>query len=160
MILNTILKSYSFCKATKRIHYDVEIMNYFFKKKWRFLTKYYQNKIIYRYGCEIDPGAQIDKTVKFFHIVGVVIGDFAILKNNVSIFQNVTIGANIGINGQGSKSDMPIIEDSVIIYAGSVVVGGITIGNNSIVAANSTVTKNVPPNSLVTGRNMITKIEN
>lgn len=53
---------------------------------------------------------------------------------------------------------MPVIEDDVIIFSGAVIAGNITVGKGSVIAANSVVTKNIPPNSLVTGANVIKKL--
>jgi len=65
------------------------------------------------------------------------------LGENCTVFQNVTIGYNNG--------DKPTIGNNVIIYAGAVVIGGIRIGDNVIVGANSVVTKDVPSNCVVAG---------
>lgn len=74
MFLNIIIKSYSPASPGKKIHYDIEIMSYFHNKGWRFLAKRHQEKIFYKYGCEIIRGAEIDKSVRFQHITGIVIG--------------------------------------------------------------------------------------
>lgn len=65
--------------------------------------------------------------------------------NNVSLFHNITIGANVGTD------KLPIIGDNVTIFTGAVVVGGVKIGDNSIIGANSVITKDVPANSTVVG---------
>lgn len=65
--------------------------------------------------------------------------------SNVTIFHNCTIGANLG------QHKLPKIGDNCKIYTGAVIVGGIEIGNNVIVGANSVITKNVPSNCTVIG---------
>jgi serine O-acetyltransferase len=66
------------------------------------------------------------------------------------------IGKNCWINqqvtiGYSNKTDCPVIGDNVFIHAGAKVIGGITLGNNVIVGANSVVVKNVPDNAVVVG---------
>lgn len=65
--------------------------------------------------------------------------------NNVSLFHNITIGANVGTD------KLPIIGNNVTIFTGAVVVGGVIIGDNSIIGANSVITKDVPANCTVVG---------
>lgn len=66
---------------------------------------------------------------------------------NVSIHHRVTLGKGKMINGY----DIPIIGNNVSIYTGAVVIGGITIGDNSVIGANAVVTHDVPPNAIVAG---------
>lgn len=80
------------------------------------------------------------------HTVGIVIGP-CVIGDNVTIYQNVTIGKR-GI-GYGEVS--PVIGDGVTIYAGAVVTGPIRIGNNAIIGANSVVLKDVPDGVVVAG---------
>src|SRR5699024_2566948 len=94
------------------------------------------------------PLAKIGKNFRLAHTVGVVIGGGVIIGDNVTIYQNVTLGKKeLSING----FSYPVIEDNVTIYPGSIVIGGIHLGEDSIVAANSVVLTNVPPNSLAVG---------
>ena len=69
---------------------------------------------------------------------------------NNRIYQNVTIGAK-----NGNKSDFPdgypVIGNNIVVYAGAVIVGNIEVGDNSVIAANSVVINDVPPNSVVAG---------
>jgi serine acetyltransferase len=92
-------------------------------------------------------------TVNFPHPIGIVISSQAKIGKNVTIYQNVTIG---GHDRSAYKSeDYPTICDNVIIYAGAIVVGGIRIGKNVIVGANTVVTQDVPDNSIVVGVNQV-----
>jgi len=75
--------------------------------------------------------------------LGTVIAKGVKIGKGVTIFQGVTIG--------NRKSGYPIIEDRVTIYGGSYIVGGITIGKNSIIGCNSVVLKDVPPFAIVAG---------
>ncbi|PMN94910.1 hypothetical protein BCT23_02440 [Enterovibrio norvegicus] len=155
MILNTFIKSIFRSRICKKLKCHIEIMNWFHFKGYKHLAKYYERKIIYKYGCHIMPGVVLDSSTHLPHIVGIVIGRGVIIGKNVSILQNVTLGSSIGENLRGSDKTMPTIEDNVKIFSGAVVSGKITIGRNSFIGANATVTKNIPPNSLVVGFNII-----
>lgn len=101
-------------------------------------------------GIDIHPGATIGDSFYIDHGTGIVIGETAIIKNNVKIYQGVTLG---GIQIKKNLSETkrhPTIEDNVIIYANATVLGGdIVIGANSIIGANVWITQSVPENSLV-----------
>lgn len=102
-------------------------------------------------GIDIHPGATIGDSFFIDHGTGIVIGETAIIKNNVKIYQGVTLG---GIQIKKSLSETkrhPTIEDNVTIYANATILGGdIVIGANSIIGANVWITQSVPENSLVT----------
>jgi serine O-acetyltransferase len=86
--------------------------------------------------------------VMFPHPIGIVIGDGAVIGRNVRIYQNVTLG--LTENGVGGY---PTIEDDVAIYAGAVIIGGITVGASSVIGANAIVSRDVPAGSVVVGYN-------
>lgn len=81
---------------------------------------------------------------------GCVIHESVTIGKNVRIFQNVTIGCKWS-NNKLEDTYAPIIEDNVMIGAGAVILGDIKIGRNSIIGANSVVTHDVEPNSVVAG---------
>lgn len=155
MILSTIFKSIFRNRVSSKIKYFIEIMNWFHFKGYKHLARYYERKILYRFGCHIMPGVILDSTTHLPHIVGIVIGRGVKIGKNVSILQNVTLGSSIGENLQGSEDTMPTIEDNVKIFSGAVVSGKITIGQGSFIGANAVVTKDIPPLSLVVGFNII-----
>jgi serine O-acetyltransferase len=108
-----------------------------------------------RTGIDIHPGASIGSGFFIDHGTGVVIGETAIIGDNVRVYQAVTLGARhfpTDDEGNAIKGDArhPIVEDDVVIYAGATVLGRITIGRGSTIGGNVWVTKNVPPNSVVT----------
>lgn len=102
-------------------------------------------------GIDIHPGATIGESFFIDHGTGIVIGETSIIKNNVKIYQGVTLGG-IQISKDLAKVKRhPTIEDNVCIYANATILGGdITIGANSIIGANVWITTTVPENSLVT----------
>ena len=98
-------------------------------------------------GIEIHPGAQLGKGVFIDHGMGVVIGETAIVGNDVLIYQGVTLGGT----GLEKGKRHPNIGNNVVIGAGAKVLGNITIGDNTYIGANAVVLKDVPPNSTVVG---------
>lgn len=102
-------------------------------------------------GIDIHPGATIGESFFVDHGTGIVIGETSIIKNNVKIFQGVTLGGiQVKKSLQATKRH-PTIEDNVTIYANATILGGdIVIGANSTIGANVWITESVPENSLVT----------
>jgi serine O-acetyltransferase len=108
-----------------------------------------------RTGIDIHPGARIGSGFFIDHGTGVVIGETAIIGDNVRIYQAVTLGARhfpTDDDGNLIKGDArhPIVDDDVVIYAGATILGRITIGRGSTIGGNVWVTQDVPPNSIVT----------
>ncbi|MBR9789363.1 MAG: serine acetyltransferase [Vibrionaceae bacterium] len=138
-------------KPQDSMELECQMMLYYAKKN-RFFRKYFQRRIYYRYHCEISHKATIPPSTKFVHPVGVIIGSNAVLKDNVTVYQGVTIGANLNTN-----NEMPTIGSNCTICAGAKIIGGINVGENVIVGANAVVTKNIPPNVVVGGVNRTIK---
>ena len=102
-------------------------------------------------GIDIHPGATIGNSFFIDHGTGIVIGETSIIKNNVKIYQGVTLGGIQIKKSLSSTKRHPTIEDHVTIYANATILGGdIVIGANSIIGANVWITESVPENSLVT----------
>jgi len=101
-------------------------------------------------GIDIHPGAEIGENFFIDHGTGVVIGETTIIGNNVKIYQGVTLGALYVKKSMGGKKRHPTIEDNVIIYSGSTILGGDTVvGHDTIVGGNVWLTKSVPSYSVV-----------
>lgn len=98
-------------------------------------------------GCDIHPGAEIGKRFFIDHATGVVIGETAIVGENVSIYQGVTLG---GVSFNKGKRH-PTIGNHVVIGCNASVLGNITIGNNVRIGAGSVVLKDVPDDCTVVG---------
>jgi serine O-acetyltransferase len=98
-------------------------------------------------GVDIHPGAQLGRRLFIDHATGVVIGETAIVGNDVTIYQGVTLGGT----GKGHGKRHPTICDSVFIGNNANLLGNITVGENSRVGAGSVVLSDVPPNSTVVG---------
>lgn len=112
----------------------------------RLMTEYAHRQT----GVDINPGAQIGDSFFIDHATGVVIGETAIIKDKVKIYQGVTLGAlYVAKNLQKTKRH-PTIESNVTIYANATILGGDTvIGANSIIGGNAWVTSSIPANSTV-----------
>ena len=82
--------------------------------------------------------------------MGVVIGETAVIGDNVTMYHGVTLGGTKSYGGKGGKRH-PTVEDNVVIGAGAQVLGPITVGKNAKVGANATVVKDVPQNTTVIG---------
>ncbi len=100
-------------------------------------------------GIDIHPGAKIGRYFTIDHGTGVVIGETTIIGNRVKLYQGVTLGAKsfpMDENGNPIKGILrhPIIEDGVIIYANSTILGRITIGRNAVIGGNIWVDVDVP----------------
>ncbi len=112
----------------------------------RMMSEYAHSKT----GIEIHPAANIGKNFFIDHGTGIVIGETAKIGNNVKIYQGVTIGAIMVEKSMRGKKRHPTIEDNVIIYSGSSILGGETIiGHDTVIGGNVWLTKSVPPFSVV-----------
>ena len=111
-------------------------------------------------GTDIHPGATIGESFFIDHATGIVIGETSVIKNNVKIYQGVTLGGIQVKKELATTKRHPTIEDNVVIYANATILGGdIVIGANSIIGANVWITTSIPENSIVTNQmeNKITK---
>ncbi len=101
-------------------------------------------------GIDIHPGALIGDSFFIDHGTGVVIGETAVIGDNVKLYQGVTLGALSVQKELANKKRHPTIEDEVTIYAGATILGGSTVvGRGSIIGGNVWLTESVPPNSRI-----------
>ena len=106
------------------------------------------SEIVHRItGIDIHPGATIGRSFFIDHGTGVVIGGTAIIGDNVTLYQGVTLGGT----SLERKKRHPTIGNNVMVGIGAAVLGDITVGDNAKIGANSVVVKDVPPNSTVVG---------
>ena len=126
---------------------NYRIANTIYKKGFKRLARFIMAINQFFTNIDIHPGATIGENVFIDHGIGVVIGETAIVGNNVTIYQGVTLG---GVSLNPGKRH-PTIEDDVTIGAGAKILGNITIGKESRIGANSVVVKDVPPYSTVVG---------
>lgn len=117
------------------------------KKPGGTFLKWKHARIGERYNLEISNFDNIGQNLVLAHPSGITINPRAVIGSNCVIFKNATIGSV----RSGKREGVPIIGDDCVIGAGAFVCGGISIGNNVLIAANSFVDFDVPPHSLVLG---------
>lgn len=127
------------------LHY--RIAHKLYMKKHYFLARWISQRAVRKTGIEIHPGAQIGENFFIDHGNGVIIGETAIIGNNVTLYQGVTLGGT----GKEHGKRHPTIGDNVMISAGAKVIGSFTVGENSKIGAGSVVIEEVPPNCTVVG---------
>lgn len=127
------------------LHYRVAHKLY--RKKHYFLARWISQRGVRKTGIEIHPGAQIGENFFIDHGNGVIIGETAIVGNNVTLYQGVTLGGT----GKEHGKRHPTIGDNVMISAGAKIIGSFTVGENSKIGAGSVVIEEVPPNCTVVG---------
>ncbi len=155
-IVQAVLKNDPACKSyaeARFLYPGVKALKYhrtahkFYEKKHFFIARLISERAKRKTGIEIHPGAVIGNRVFIDHGSGVVIGETAVIGDDVIIYQGVTLGGT----GKTNEKRHPTIENGVLLSADSKVLGNITIGRNSKVGAGSVVLKDIPPNSTVVG---------
>ncbi len=123
------------------------VAHHLYRKKHFFLARWISQRAARKTGIEIHPGARIGKGLFIDHGSGVIIGETAIIGNNVTLYQGVTLGGTGKENGKRH----PTLKDNVMVSAGAKVIGSFTVGENSKIGAGSVVLNEVPPNCTVVG---------
>jgi serine O-acetyltransferase len=98
-------------------------------------------------GIEIHPGAEIGRRVFIDHGLGVVIGETAVVGDDVTLYQGVTLGGT----GKDEGKRHPTLMDCVVVGSGAKILGNIIVGRNCRIGAGSVVLRNVPDDSTVVG---------
>jgi len=124
-----------------RLNHWLWNLNFFLLARWlsqvaRFLT-----------GIEIHPGAQIGRRLFIDHGLGVVIGETAIVGDDVTLYQGVTLGGT----GKEHGKRHPTLLEKVVVGGGAKILGNITVGRNCRIGAGSVVLRDVPDDSTVVG---------
>ena len=112
-----------------------------------FWARYISQRAARKTGIEIHPGATIGKGFFIDHGSGVIIGETAIVGDNVTLYQGVTLGGT----GKETGKRHPTLGDNVMVSAGAKIIGSFTVGENSKIGAGSVVIEEVPPNCTVVG---------
>ena len=124
---------------------NYRIAHFFWGIKFKFLAEWITKITRRRTGIEIHPGATIGKHLFIDHGMGVVIGETAIIGDDVTMYHGVTLGSRL--EGRGKRH--PTIGNGVMIGAESMILGNITVGDNAKIGANSTVIKPVQPGEVI-----------
>lgn len=130
-----------------RVIISYRLAHKLYLKQHYFLARWISQRAAHRTGIEIHPGATIGKGLFIDHGSGVIIGETAILGDNITLYQGVTLGGT----GKEKGKRHPTLEDNVMVSAGAKILGSFTIGENSKIGAGSVVLHAVPPNSTVVG---------
>ena len=111
------------------------------------LALFFQNRVSSEFGVDIHPAARMGHGIMLDHATGLVIGETAVVGNNVSILQSVTLGGT----GKEDGDRHPKIGDGVLISAGAKILGNIRVGEGAKVGAGSVVLEDVPAHTTVAG---------
>ncbi len=111
------------------------------------IANYIQGRVVVLYGVDIHPGAIIGEGIFIDHAVGIVIGETAVVEDDVTLFQSVTLGGT----GKGVGDRHPKVRKGAFIGSGAVIFGNIEIGENAKVAGGAVVVKPVAANTTVVG---------
>jgi serine O-acetyltransferase len=117
------------------------------KGGWRYLPRFLAFLSRLFTNIDIHPGATIGRRFFIDHGIGVVIGETAVIGNDVTLYHGVTLGGTSWNKGRRH----PTLGDGVLVGAGAKILGPITLGDNVRVGANSVVVKDVPPHCSVVG---------
>ena len=127
--------------------YKRQVAHWLWKKGRRDMAYFLQMRCSEVFGIDIHPGARIGKGIMIDHAHSIVIGETAVVGDNVSMLHSVTLGGT----GKDDEIRHPNIGDGVLLGAGAKVLGNISVGSCSRVAAGSVVLQNVPEKTTVAG---------
>ncbi|MDR1644993.1 MAG: serine O-acetyltransferase [Tannerellaceae bacterium] len=113
----------------------------------RYLAYYIQSRVAQLFGVDVHPAAQIGKGIFIDHATGIVIGETAVVEDNVSLLHGVTLGGT----GKETGKRHPTIRKNCLLGANATVLGNIVVGEGSVIGAGSVVLHSVPPHSLAAG---------
>lgn len=123
------------------------VANWLWKQGRVALATYFQNQISVACQVDIHPAARIGQGIMLDHATGIVIGETAVVENDVSILQDVTLGGT----GKECGDRHPKIREGVMIGAGAKVLGNIEVGEGAKIASCSVVLQPVPAHTTVAG---------
>lgn len=139
----SVFTTYSGLHAVWAHHFE----HWLWKRGLKGLARFFAQITRFFTGIEIHPGAVLGRRVFIDHGMGVVIGETAIVGDDVTIYHGVTLG---GTSLEKVKRH-PTLESCVVVGAGAKILGDIVIGEHSRIGANTVVVKDVPPQSVVVG---------
>lgn len=128
--------------------------NWFWKKKFYTLGRFVSQFARWVTGIEIHPGATIGRRFFIDHGMGVVIGEYAEIGDDVTLYHGVTLGGTSPSENsaaQRNKKRHPTLANGVIVGSGAQILGPVEVGENARVGANAVVTKEVSANTTVVG---------
>jgi serine O-acetyltransferase len=130
------------------------VASWLWRHGWRVSARLVSQISRFFTGIEVHPAARIGKRFFVDHGMGVVVGETAVIGDDVTLYHDVTLGGvspAVDSESQRSQKRHPTLEDGVIVGSGAQILGPITVGKGARVGANSVVTKNVPEGVTVVG---------
>lgn len=124
------------------------------RRNWFLLARAISQLARFLTGVEIHPGATIGRRFVIDHGAGVVIGETAVVGDDVTLYQAVTLGGTspaVNSSAQVGQKRHPTLRDRVIVGSGAQILGPITVGEGARIGANSVVTKEIPPGVTAVG---------
>lgn len=121
--------------------------HWFYNHKMYFIARLISQRCVRKTNIEIHPGAQIGRRFFIDHGTGVVIGETAVIGDDCTIYQGVTLGGT----GKDKGKRHPTLGNNVMVGAGAKVLGPFKVGDNSNIAAGSVVLSEIPENSTAVG---------
>lgn len=143
---HTFIQPLLFFKGYQALQ-SYRIANWLWRHKRAEMAYFVQMRASEVYGVDIHPGAKMGQGIMIDHAHSIVIGETAVVGDNVSMLHSVTLGGT----GKADGVRHPTIENGVLIGAGAKVLGNITVGHCSKIAAGSVVLNEVPPCKTVAG---------
>jgi serine O-acetyltransferase len=136
-----------FCYPGLQALWAHHVQHWLWCRNWKLLARFLSQVTRFWTGVEIHPGARIGRRVFIDHGMGVVIGETAIVGDDVTLYQGVTLGGT----GKETGKRHPTLRNGVFVGNNANILGNITIGEHSRVGAGSVVVRDVPPDSTVVG---------
>jgi serine O-acetyltransferase len=136
-----------FCYSGLHAVWLHRVANFLWRNNLRFLGRFVSQTGRFLTGIEIHPAVKIGRRLFIDHGMGVVIGETAEIGNDVTLYQQVTLGGTSLARGKRH----PTLEDGVIVGAGAKILGGFTVGRNARVGANAVVVSEVKAGVSVAG---------
>ena len=130
-----------------RVARAYRVCHWLYERGHRGLALWLAKRTRVRYGADIHPAARVGRRLTIDHGVGVVIGGTAIIGDDCLIYQGVTLG----MTGKHGGKRHPTVGSNVMLGAGSIVLGDISVGDGALVGAGSVVVHDVPANTTVVG---------
>jgi len=135
------------CYAGLHAVWFYRVNHWMWNHGWQLMARWLSQVARWVTGIEIHPAAKIGRRLFIDHGMGVVIGETAIVGDDVTLYQGVTLGGT----GKEMGKRHPTLEDNVVVGGGAKILGNIIVGKNCRIGAGSVVLRNVPENSTVVG---------
>jgi serine O-acetyltransferase len=123
------------------------IAHWLWRRGRKALALYFQNRIAGEFDVDIHPAARIGQGIMLDHATGLVVGETAVIGDNVSLLHGVSLGGS----GCCRKDRHPKVGNGVLVSAGAKLLGNISVGDGAKIAAGSVVLQNVPAHTTVAG---------